>query len=415
VIAATSEAQTTYTDSNGNPNQTFGLDSKGNPVSKDGTLRQATFNGTTWSAFSAPLAGANGFANTQSFYDMAVAVDPANTNTIYIGGTSVLFYGVQSASFARSTNGGASFQNLEAGLHSDAHAIAVAPSKTSTLYYGSDGGIWKSTDSGATWNSQSNSGFSATQFQDIAVHPTDRNYMLGGTQDNGTELMSSSGSWSQTAGGDGGACLIDQNATDTSNVTLYHTYFNKTSSQIGFERVDAPDVNPWTFYGYALDKAGNQLTTSPPSNGISGADNVNFYAPMALGPGNPNTVYFGTDRLYRSSNKGASMTVVSQAPFEPTIKDPTIGTPISAIGISPQDDNVRIVGLNSGRVFATVSASATLIDVTGSIPPNFISKIAIDPNNKNVAYVALSTPDLASGQNIWKTDNLSAVVAGTAT
>ena len=49
-------------------------------------------------------------------------------------------------------------------------------------------------------------------------------------------------------------------------------------------------------------------------NGINIKDNVNFYAPM-LGPGTPNSVYFGTDRLYRSSDRGTTMTVVSHRPI----------------------------------------------------------------------------------------------------
>src|SRR5207249_2740681 len=65
-------------------------------------------------------------------------------------------------------------------------------------------------------------------------------------------------------------------------------------------------------------------------NGINISDNVLFYAPMALGPGTPNTVYFGSDRLYRSTDRGDSMTVVSQA----SITNPGgTGTPISTIAI----------------------------------------------------------------------------------
>ena len=37
-----------------------------------------------------------------------------------------------------------------------------------------------------------------------------------------------------------------------------------------------------------------------------------FYAPLEQGPGTPNTLYFGTDRLYRSIDNGVNHTVVSQ-------------------------------------------------------------------------------------------------------
>jgi hypothetical protein len=82
---------------------------------------------------------------------------------------------------------------------------------------------------------------------------------------------------------------------------------------------------------------------------------------MALGPVGPltapfasesgQTVYFGTDKLYRSTNKGDNMTAVSQV-F-------VTGVPVSAIGISRTNDAVRIVGLNNGKVFATITGGAT--------------------------------------------------------
>src|SRR5262249_36523679 len=76
--------------------------------------------------------------------------------------------------------------------------------------------------------SLNHTGFNATQFQSLSLHPVDREFMLGGTQDNGTELKRSDATWTRADFGDGGFALIDQSATDTENVTMYHTYFNQT-------------------------------------------------------------------------------------------------------------------------------------------------------------------------------------------
>jgi hypothetical protein len=126
---------------------------------------------------------------------------------------------------------------------------------------------------------------------------------------------------------------------------------------------------------------------------------VLFYAPLALGPGTPNTVYFGTDRLYRSADGGVTHTVVSQAPF-------VTGIPVSAIGVSLQDDNVRIVGLNNGRVFATSIGANPMVDVTGGWAAKYIARAVIDPSVKTTAYVTLDGYGTTS--HIWKTTNLSA-------
>ena len=356
--------------------------------SGNGAMVKSTDGGTTWSA---PLPGLNsGYCGGQCWYDIAPAIDPTNANIIYVGGSADA---TGSAVLQKSTNGGTNFSLSDAGLHADEHAIAIAPNNPSLIYTGNDGGIFKSTNAGSTWISLNNSGFNAIQFQSVAVHPTNANFCIGGTQDNGTNWRHPSGVWSRADFGDGGFALIDQNATDTTNVTMYHTYFNATNSLIGFARVttttNATD-NGWSFFG-----------CGGTANGISCSDAVNFYAPMALGPGNPNTLYFGTDRLYRSSNMGTTMTVVSQAPL-------VSGTTVSAIGISPQNDSVRIVGLKNGKVFSTSTASSTLTDVTGPIPAFYMARAVIDHNTRKTAYVTLSGFGLAAGQHVWKTTNLNA-------
>src|SRR5262249_32982587 len=181
----------------------------------------------------------------------------------------------------------------------------------------------------------------------------------------GTHLRRADASWFRPDFGDGGFALIDQNATDTTNVTMYHTYFNvldadPNQSLLGLARVtktacasDDGNTSQWVFRGFdgGNPTIGCEGVPLGKDNGINtgNADtNVLFYAPMALGPGNPQTLYFGTDRLYRSVDRGDSTTVVSQAPIRS-------GVAISAIGISPQNDNVRIVGLVDGTVLATTT------------------------------------------------------------
>jgi hypothetical protein len=124
---------------------------------------------------------------------------------------------------------------------------------------------------------------------------------------------------------------------------------------------------------------------------------------MERGPGNPNTLYFGSDVLYRSSDGGTTMTKVSQEPL-------TAGVAISAIGIAPTDDNVRIVGQANGGLFGTTTGATTLtnFDPLNSVPNSFVSRVIIDPNDPNTAYVTLSV-FAAGAQNVWKTTTLNSL------
>ncbi len=345
-----------------------------------GTVQRSVDGGATWTQTID-----NDFCTPQCFYDIAIAVDPTNAANVYLGGSPTLVFG-------RSTDSGATFTANAAtasGLHGDSHVIAVAPSLPTTIYFGSDGGIYKSTNSGTTWTSLNNTTFKATQFMSVAVHPVDMNFTIGGTQDNGTNFYLPDATWLRVDGGDGGYALIDQSSTNSTMVNMYHTYYNAATLQ-GYSyapSVAAATAGSWSFRG-CNGSAGNGI----PCNGA-----VLFYAPLEQGPGSPNTLYFGANILYRSTDTGLNHTAVSQD---------FLTNPISAIGISPQNDNVRIVGTKNGGLFGTTTGATTLtnLDPANVVPDNFIARAVIDPNNADTAYVTLSAFGVA---NVWRTTNLS--------
>ncbi|MFN8525441.1 MAG: hypothetical protein U0821_20270 [Chloroflexota bacterium] len=364
-----------------------------------GTVRKSVDGGQTWSV---PQPNAEGFCGGQCDYNIAIALDPGNANRVLLGGQSL---SACAAAMLRSTDGGSNYFYADNGLHADTHAVEFAPSNPSIAYTGSDGGIWRSADGGATWASKNSGGFNATQFQSLATHPTDPSFLIGGTQDNGTNFLQPDGTWRRADFGDGGFALIDQNATDTTNVTMYHTYFNVTNA-MGFARVtntanafDNGETSGWTLFGCGFSGAVANGITCP-------ATAIRFYAPMALGPGNPNTLYFGSDRLWRSTDRGATMNLASQAPI-------LASHAITAIGIAPQNDSVRIVGLRrstplSFAVYRTTTGSAALDDVSAGLPQRYVARAVIDKNNANIAYLTFGGYELGAGEHVWKTTNLSA-------
>jgi FG-GAP-like repeat len=346
----------------------------------------------------APLPTSLGFCGGQCFYDMPIAADPTNANNVLIGGSGD--YDALQTPNKRSVDG-TNFVKASTGLHPDSHDIVYAPSNPLVVYHGNDGGVWRSNDGGATWNSLNNTGFSATQFVDISTHPTDRNFMIGGTQDNGTPFLQPENTWKLGDFGDGGYSVIDQNATDTNNVTSYHTYFNSPGQQVGFVRANnRSEIDPGALgWPTAHGCFGGSQTAA---QHISCTDTTLFYAPMAQGPGNPNTLYFGAQKLYRSTDRGDNMPAVSQL----------FATAVSAIGISQQNDNVRLVGLANGGLFGTSTGATTMVnlDAGNTVPNTFITRAIIDPNDTTApytAYVTLNAYGLAAGAHVYKTTNLA--------
>jgi len=392
-----------------------------------GVLRKSVDGGATWSA---KLNAGSGYCGGQCFYDQPVAIDPTDPNIVYVGGNTT---GTCNRLLGKSTGdvalAGTTFTAKSTGLHADNHVIAIAPSNPSIIYDGNDGGIWRSIDGGDNWTDLNNTTFVATQYQSLAMHPTDRWFTIGGTQDNGTHFLQPNApmlpfaGWTRADFGDGGYARIDQTATDTTNVVMYHTYFNQANNLIGFARVNLTSCateGQWSFkgiYGGAVDTTVHCDGTTDTFNGIAISNATLFYAPLELGPspgaGQPQNVYFGTDRLYRSVDKGDTMTVVSSVANAALVA----GVPITTIGISPTNDAVRIVGLNNGNVFATTTGGAVgaaMTNVSPPVTPNApsvipaVGKVVIDPNNPFTAYVAYDGQNIPAGQHFWKTTNLNA-------
>jgi hypothetical protein len=368
-------------------------------TTSNGCLRKSTDGGVTWSA---KLTGGGGFCGGQCFYDVPVAISPTNSSIVLIGGAG---NSTCSRVYARSTDGGLTFTGAgvgDVGLHADAHAIAFAPSDPSIVYEGNDGGIFKSVNGGATWASVNN-GVSASQYQSLDTHPLDPNFTIGGTQDNGTQWYQPAGTWYRADYGDGGFAVIDQNATDNTNVRMYHTYYNQRSALVGYARVlttGSAGDGLWTLLGNG-------------ANNIATTEYCNFYAPLVRGPGSPlNTIYYATDRLHRSADGGTTNPTVSQAPINGT------GVPISAVAIAPSNDAVRLVATNNFnvstgaavniKIMGTITGSSTLTDWTSASMPvaKYVGRIAIDPTNTNVAYVCFGGFNIPAGQHVWKTSNL---------
>ncbi|MEQ9400570.1 MAG: hypothetical protein RJQ04_15515 [Longimicrobiales bacterium] len=287
----------------------------------------------------------------QCFYDLTLAVDPTDPNTLYFGGVN----------FQKSVDGGATFQDAgtdQLVLHVDQHHIVFDPTDPSVLFVGNDGGIYRTADGGDTWTSL-NTNLELTQFYPgIAPHPTNPDVAFGGTQDNGTVRTLGGTAWNEIACGDGGF-----GAWDPSDANVLYTECQWDPDGGGPQR----STDGGATFEYV-------------TNGIDTNDNAEFIPPLVMDPSTPSTLYFGTDKLYRTTNRGDSWTALTG--------DLTNGSAITAIAPAPSDPTVVYVGTRDANVWRVVNGQTTAI--TSGLPQRAVTDFTVHPTDANQVWITFS-------------------------
>ncbi len=332
-------------------------------------LETSTDEGATWTN-----RGSN-FDVGQLSYNFYLFVNPADANTIYVGTRDMWRSTDSGVTFANITNnfsitGG--YNPFNSKAHPDQHHFYIPTASPTTIYLANDGGFYRSTDNAASFQSL-NASLNLTMFTSIDLHPTDNSKTYGGTQDNGTQRRRGAARWTEFVSGDGGQTVID--GADPS--IIYETYVNHS-------------IDRWI---NNTDNFQAQIGSATVFNN----DPVAFYPPF-VGNGVDSKIYFGTNRLYISTNRGASWTPPGGA------TDLTFGggDVLSAIGVGRSNLNIIYTGSSQGRAMVSTDGGATWTQITTGLPTRFIKSIIVSPTDSNTAYLTVSGFD--SG-HIFKTVN----------
>ncbi|MGB7785749.1 MAG: T9SS type A sorting domain-containing protein, partial [Salinimicrobium sp.] len=311
------------------------------------------------------------FSRGMAFYALVIEADPTDDNIVYVGSIDLF----------RSPDAGQSWKQISkwsenpnlntlpvSEVHADHHVIGFRPGNTNQAVFGHDGGVSFAKDLAAASTSDvfitPKRKYVTTQFYSIAVAPADfasGDYFLGGTQDNGTQLIQNGNPNSLgILGGDGAHSFYDQVDTDYFIANLIYN-------------------NLVIAYDYSTDKYGLIAYNE---------DNDGFFI-------NPQGLDSNLDKLYSNGPEGVLYRYDNLADLQPIVDDisdndpvarrksltsPLLNTSMSAITVSPYttSSSTVMLGLINGRLLKVknadkTSSEAVFKDISG---PNFIGSIS---------------------------------------
>ncbi len=334
--------------SQSNPNVLYALYADANG-SIQGVYRTAN-GGDTWIEVNSSQLTNIGF----HWWFRGIFVDPANEDIIYNVGFII----------EKSIDGGASWNISFPNVHVDQHAMAFNASVAGEVLLGNDGGLYKSTNDGAT--STKDVTLPITQFYRFHVDAQNEDKIYGGSQDNSTMRTVTGGlnDWNIINGGDGFQPLVDPTNTNVIYALSQRGNLRKSTN------------NAASFFSVL--------------NGIASGDPNNWDTPITFDPVNPQIVYYGTNRVYKTTNAAVNWTAISpDLSNGPHSGNLTFGT-ITTINVSPLDSNVIFAGTDDGNIWITQNGGTNWNLISSSLPDFWVTKVLASRDDVNTVYVTFS-------------------------
>lgn len=340
-----------------------------------GTFR-SNDKGETWTKMSD--------TNPRPMYYSKVHIDPNNDQRIWVLGAPLYF----------SEDGGRNYTTSRGQrIHSDHHAMWINPNDSSHLILGGDGGIHQSYDQGRSWDFMNN--MALGQFYELGVDMSKPYKICGGLQDNNTwcgPSMSfnprgiSNSDWFTIGGGDGFYAQPDPSDPDT-------VYAESQDGNLLRRNV----------------KTGENRSIRPAPAEGERPYRFQWNSPIVISAYNSNTIYYGGNFLFKSTNRGDAWTKVSPdlttdvdrntIPIMGKVPDrntrsrhdgvqqfPTITT----ISESPVSASLLWVGTDDGNLQVTRDGGANWKNVVGKVPGlpkgTYVTRVVASKHNEGTAY-----------------------------
>ena len=381
--------------------------------SKDQGIYKTTDGGRTWTALNESgitnCGDVAGCGTQQGFFNLVLsAVPQSNGGTdLYAGAVNLFKCSITSANPTCSAN---PFSNLThvygcspigslAHVHPDQHAIAFAPGNPQIIYFGNDGGVYRTLNATALssgscggptnpFDNLNGTMGSMAQFVWLSQDPSNQNILLGGTQDNGSPARTAAGvGWPEVNFGDGGYNAI--------NPTLPNEWFT-AHTDVSIQRCTLGSTcSPANF-------------SSVVTNATLSGDVGPFYTPYMLDPQALAEMVVGTCRVWRGPSGGGAGWVALSNNFDTAngsactadaqnqIQAIAAGGPITSNG-----SQVIWVGAANGNIWTTSNADGGPSTWHYVYNPPYltpISSLAIDPKDPTGKTMYFTTLGFFGGQ-----------------
>ena len=371
-----------------NPNRIYALVE----AKPGGGLYRSEDAGQTWA-----LVNSQGSLVQRPFYYVALGADPTNADVVYAGAEG----------FFKSGDGGKTFVIFRTP-HGDNHDIWINPKDGQVMVQSNDGGANVSTDGGRTWSSQMNQ--PTAEIYGVWVDNQFPYKLYGAQQDNTTIIISSQADpasredWRPGPGCETGPIMPHPKNPDIVYGSCKGQYgvMNLTTGQ---------QKNYWL--------GGQSLYGNPASDLIYRMQRV---SPMATSPHDPEVLYYGSQYLHRTRDKGVTWEKISPdltakpeccqgVSGEPITRDVTgeeFYSTLYAIAESPLEKGVIWTGANDGPFHITRDNGKSWSNITPKdLPPGGrVQYIDPSPHRKGSAYFAVYRWLLGDYQPyIYRTDD----------
>ncbi|MEY3539470.1 MAG: hypothetical protein RL188_887 [Bacteroidota bacterium] len=362
--------------SRSNPNVVYAL-----VESKKSGLYKSDDGGYSWKLVN----GQKSIVDNRPFYFQDIIGDPLNENTLWYISQTV----------QKSIDGGKSFETIipYSGIHPDHHAFWIHPTDNKYIIDGNDGGIGITRDGGKTWMFDEK--IPVGQFYHINVDNEIPYHVMGGMQDNG--------SWRGPA-------------YTTVQGGIRNFDWDNLWGGDGFDVMPDPEDANWV---YAMSQGGNvgryntvtgqSSYIKPPAPDAKTLLRFNWNASIAQDPFDKKTIYFGSQFLHKSTNKGAAWEIISpdltsndsakidqrdNGGLSIDITGAENHCTIICIAPSAVQKGLIYIGTDDGKVQMTANGGATWTDLTANItglPKGaWIPQIRTSATNPNEVFVVVN-------------------------